>query len=302
MADEAKRNAKKGRMTGKHEEEGVADPAVQEPDLDPNPNPNPKANLGKVKEEKDEDAGRGKSGKKGTGNVAISANTDVNVDVEAEAEAEAEAKTEADSDPPLTMAASVVLSSLPGDAKRALREAELEADGPVGGKGLSIFTFIFNFPSLLPVFFFFYYHHHYFYSCVYTTSMSWSLKTHYSSCAYSSAFPPGIVTIRFHPIGSAPRLTQRVFKISSAQRFTSVIRFLRRKLGLRDTESVFCYVNSVFAPGLDEGVGNLWRVRSLFFSFLLHLCILTLKEKKKKKSKTRRGSSRVRAGLWVFVR
>lgn len=23
---------------------------------------------------------------------------------------------------------------------------------------------------------------------------------------------------------------------------------------------MFCYVNSVFAPGLDEGVGNLWRV------------------------------------------
>ena len=27
---------------------------------------------------------------------------------------------------------------------------------------------------------------------------------------------------------------------------------------------VFCYVNSVFAPGLDEGVGGLWRVS--FFS------------------------------------
>lgn len=24
--------------------------------------------------------------------------------------------------------------------------------------------------------------------------------------------------------------------------------------------SVFCYVNNVFAPGLDEGVGGLWRV------------------------------------------
>ena len=23
---------------------------------------------------------------------------------------------------------------------------------------------------------------------------------------------------------------------------------------------VFCYVNSVFAPGLDEGVGGLWKV------------------------------------------
>lgn len=32
---------------------------------------------------------------------------------------------------------------------------------------------------------------------------------------------------------------------------------------MQETESVFCYVNSVFAPGLDEGVGNLWRVSSL---------------------------------------
>lgn len=28
-------------------------------------------------------------------------------------------------------------------------------------------------------------------------------------------------------------------------------------------ESVFCYVNSVFAPSGDEGVGNLWRVRKI---------------------------------------
>ena len=28
---------------------------------------------------------------------------------------------------------------------------------------------------------------------------------------------------------------------------------------------VFCYVNSVFAPGLDEGVGGLWKVRKLLF-------------------------------------
>lgn len=38
------------------------------------------------------------------------------------------------------------------------------------------------------------------------------------------------------------------------------MRFLRRKLGLKEHEGVYCYVNSVFAPGLDEGVGNLWRV------------------------------------------
>ena len=44
------------------------------------------------------------------------------------------------------------------------------------------------------------------------------------------------------------------------------MQFLRKKLGVRDGESVFCYVNSVFAPGLDEGVGGLWRV-SHFYVF-----------------------------------
>ena len=32
-------------------------------------------------------------------------------------------------------------------------------------------------------------------------------------------------------------------------------------------QGLFCYVNSVFAPGLDEGVGNLWRVGLLFRLF-----------------------------------
>lgn len=31
---------------------------------------------------------------------------------------------------------------------------------------------------------------------------------------------------------------------------------------------VFCYVNSVFAPGLDEGVGGLWRVSFWGFFYL----------------------------------
>jgi len=100
-------------------------------------------------------------------------------------------------DLPLTMAASVVLTSLPRDAAKALEGAgELKQDK---------------------------------------------------------------VTVRFQPVGSAPHLQQRVFKVSSAQRFETVVRFLRRRLGVRDSDSVFCYVNSVFAPGLDEGIGNLWR-------------------------------------------
>ncbi|KAI9370044.1 ubiquitin-like autophagy protein Apg12-domain-containing protein [Aspergillus egyptiacus] len=100
-------------------------------------------------------------------------------------------------DLPLTMSASVVLTSLPRDAHQALADAE--------------------------------------------------------------AIDTGKVTVRFQPLASAPILKTRVFKISASQKFETVVSSLRKKLGCKPTDSVFCYVNSVFAPGLDEGVGGLWR-------------------------------------------
>ncbi|KAJ4402869.1 Ubiquitin-like protein [Didymella pomorum] len=66
------------------------------------------------------------------------------------------------------------------------------------------------------------------------------------------------ITVRLQPIGSAPHLNQRVFKLSTNQRFETIVRFLRKRLGAKEHESVFCYVGSVFSPALDEGVGNLW--------------------------------------------
>ena len=90
--------------------------------------------------------------------------------------------------------------------------------------------------------------------------------------------PDQKIQVRFHAIGSAPQLKQKVFKISASSKFGSVVSFLRKKLGLNVSSTatgegsakgaaathqqvggLFCYVNSVFAPGLDEGVGNLWR-------------------------------------------
>lgn len=78
-------------------------------------------------------------------------------------------------------------------------------------------------------------------------------------------------------MGSAPHLKQRIFRVSSANRFETVVSFLTRKLagqsgwegkggaGAGGVGGVFCYVNSVFAPGLDEGVGGLWRVSGFFY-------------------------------------
>lgn len=73
------------------------------------------------------------------------------------------------------------------------------------------------------------------------------------------ALDQGKVTVRFKPVGSAPILRTLVFKISASMKFETVVNFLRKKLDCKPTDSVFLYVNSVFAPGLDEGLGNLFR-------------------------------------------
>ncbi|KAK9462631.1 ubiquitin-like autophagy protein Apg12-domain-containing protein [Lipomyces oligophaga] len=65
------------------------------------------------------------------------------------------------------------------------------------------------------------------------------------------------VSIRFRPIGSAPILTKPVARISGTQRFEAVVRFLRRQLRLADSDPLFLYINSSFAPSLDQEVGSL---------------------------------------------
>ncbi|KAI9743027.1 MAG: Ubiquitin-like protein [Claussenomyces sp. TS43310] len=104
---------------------------------------------------------------------------------------------EAGSDLPLTMSASVVLTSLPRDATAALTNA--------------------------------------------------------------GAFETNKVTVRFKAVGSAPILRQQLCKITATQRFEQVVTYLRRVLRCGPSDSVFLYVNSTFAPALDEIVGNLHR-------------------------------------------
>ncbi|EED23396.1 autophagy protein Apg12, putative [Talaromyces stipitatus ATCC 10500] len=77
--------------------------------------------------------------------------------------------------------------------------------------------------------------------------------------ADAEAIDVGKVTVRFQPLPSAPILRKTVFKISASQKFETVVNFLRKKLDCKDTDTVFCYINSVFAPSLDEGIGGLHR-------------------------------------------
>jgi ubiquitin-like protein ATG12 len=141
------------------------------------------------------------------------------------------------------MAASVVLTHLPRDASKALENA----GNPAVQKSRSHSTHI----LLLPI------SHPCPQSPNYThLSISLFPPTH---TTYKSFLTSPLVTVRLQPLGSAPHLTQRVFKVSTKQSFASIVRFLRKRLGVKEHESVFCYVGSVFAPALDEGVGNLWN-------------------------------------------
>lgn len=85
-----------------------------------------------------------------------------------------------------------------------------------------------------------------------------------AALATAGGFAVEKVVVRFKPVGSAPSLAQDLCKITAVRKFEEVVRYLRRKLRCKDTDSVFLYVNSSFAPSLDEVVGNLHQVCSTF--------------------------------------
>ncbi|KAL2135054.1 hypothetical protein VTI74DRAFT_9974 [Chaetomium olivicolor] len=80
-----------------------------------------------------------------------------------------------------------------------------------------------------------------------------------AALAAAGGFPQEKVVVRFKPVGSAPPIRRELVKVASAHKFESVVAYLRKTLKVTETESVFLYVNSTFAPALDEVVGNLWR-------------------------------------------
>lgn len=71
--------------------------------------------------------------------------------------------------------------------------------------------------------------------------------------------PTEKITIRFQALPGAPQLGQKVVKVKVSQKFESVVGYLRKKLGVKGDTGLFVYINKVFAPGLDEGIGGLWR-------------------------------------------
>ncbi|CAK7267883.1 Ubiquitin-like protein [Sporothrix epigloea] len=82
-----------------------------------------------------------------------------------------------------------------------------------------------------------------------------------AALATAGRFAKDKVVVRFKPVGSAPSLSGGAGdvrrKITATQKFEVVVAFVRRALRVQESESVFLYINSSFAPALDEVVGNL---------------------------------------------
>eukprot|EP00302_Diacronema_sp_CCMP2436_P001384 CAMPEP_0179841538 /NCGR_PEP_ID=MMETSP0982-20121206/2596_1 /TAXON_ID=483367 /ORGANISM="non described non described, Strain CCMP 2436" /LENGTH=199 /DNA_ID=CAMNT_0021725649 /DNA_START=53 /DNA_END=652 /DNA_ORIENTATION=- len=71
--------------------------------------------------------------------------------------------------------------------------------------------------------------------------------------------PSTAVVVTFRNVGAAPALRQNKFKIDAEQPFQAVIVFLRKQLHTADTDSLFVYVNSAFAPSPDERIADVAR-------------------------------------------
>lgn len=67
------------------------------------------------------------------------------------------------------------------------------------------------------------------------------------------------VVIRFQPSPNAPVLKQKFYKITASNKFQAVIAFLRKELGWKPSDSLFCYINAAFSPAPDDTVGNLYK-------------------------------------------
>ncbi|KWU47527.1 APG12-domain-containing protein [Rhodotorula sp. JG-1b] len=67
------------------------------------------------------------------------------------------------------------------------------------------------------------------------------------------------VVVRFKATGSAPIMKQNFYKITASNQFRTVTAFLRKELGWKPSDPLFVYINSAFAPALDDTVANLYK-------------------------------------------
>ena len=73
-----------------------------------------------------------------------------------------------------------------------------------------------------------------------------------------SASSSGKVNLLLKATGDAPIITKRKWAVDPEKNIDYVIRFIRSILKLKDSDSLFVYVNQTFAPSPDQSIRNLY--------------------------------------------
>ncbi|KAI9985828.1 hypothetical protein PInf_024601 [Phytophthora infestans] len=81
-----------------------------------------------------------------------------------------------------------------------------------------------------------------------------------SDAAAERPLGPTKVTLQFVAVGSAPLMKRTKFTVSGHDQLSVVYKFLRKQLRLKDSESLFVYCNSSFAPSPDQRLSSLFEV------------------------------------------
>ena len=83
---------------------------------------------------------------------------------------------------------------------------------------------------------------------------------------------PAKIVIHFRPVGGAPILKQKKFKVGSDKLFLSLTKFLKSQLKLTANDKIYIYCNQAFQPSFDERLGDLYSVWfiSIYIIILYH--------------------------------
>jgi ubiquitin-like protein ATG12 len=73
-----------------------------------------------------------------------------------------------------------------------------------------------------------------------------------------SSFPFTLVTILFRPVANAPILQEPKLRAPATRQFSVLAAYLRTRLKLTASDSLYLYINSAFIPAPDAVIGDLF--------------------------------------------
>ena len=81
----------------------------------------------------------------------------------------------------------------------------------------------------------------------------------------------GHVNLKFHPIGSAPRLKSSSYDVRSDTAFKHIVSYLKQSL--ETSEDVFAYINNQWEPLEDQIIGDIVRCFSRNDTLAVHYSV-----------------------------